>query len=102
MKRDDAINPQVDQYCTNCYEVVPMGEISSHREEEHNGRMDIDLVPIHIEGDGYIAQDSSMGHFSPHQFIDVDDHQMCGECGAVKIKTEDIPKELVEERGAEA
>jgi len=94
MTGTDAINPRTDQYCLTCYEVVELGGHQTHREEEHDGSMVPDIVSIHKDGDDYVAQQDSMGHYSPHTWMDVDDHDMCGECGAVKIEDADVPDDL--------
>lgn len=94
----ELVKRESDHYCTNCYEVVPFGETQAHREEEHDGRFEIDIVPIHIESEGLLAQERGMGHFGPHQWIEVDDHQMCAECGAVQIERRDVSDELVADR----
>lgn len=96
----DQIGPWSDHYCMTCYEVVPMGDIKEHREEVHDGSLMVDIVSIHRSGEDYIAQDDSMGHYSPHQWIDVDDHEMCAECGAVIIQDGDIPQDLRQEAEA--
>jgi len=99
MSVGEIVNPQTDQSCTLCYEVVPMGEIKSHREEVHEGRFaDVEIVPIHKESKGLIAKARDMGHFSPHVFHEIDGHQMCGECGGVLVEERDVPEDLISER----
>jgi hypothetical protein len=99
MSRLDAINPTTDHYCTTCYEVVRLGQSSSHREEVHDGELEPDIVPIHSAGGGeFVAQSDKMGHFSPHMWTQIDDHEVCAECGGVKVQPEDVPDDLIEER----
>ena len=95
-ERLEVIDPMADLYCMTCYEVVRLGQSTLHRDVVHDGLMAPDIVPIQATmGEGFIAQASGMGHFSPHVWMDVDDHEMCGECGAVKVKPEDVPDSLV-------
>ena len=86
------INATTDRYCTVCYQVV--SDPVTHRDKEHDSDYTIDIWQIEKMGDGeYLAQGDDMGHFTPHVFMEVNDHEMCGECGAVKIKESDIPEE---------
>jgi len=71
-------------YCEKCQDVHDSTDGCDHRFEKKNG--------VRKEGDYYIAQPPNMGHFSPHMWMDVDDMEVCGECGATKI-----PKDMVQE-----
>lgn len=93
----DQVDQFSDHYCMTCYEVVPIGQIEEHREEKHDGSMMPDIEKIHEESEGLIAQKDSMGHYSPHTWMEVDDHQMCGECGATVVKPEDVPADSTDE-----
>lgn len=88
---DQYLRPATDQYCMTCYEVVPLDEITTHRATIHDGSPDVDIVGIHKTPDTYIAKDTDMGHTSPHRWLSIDNHDMCTECGAVKIKPDDLP-----------
>ena len=77
---------QYQNYCTVCQEIVGIHP-QTHRNEEHDGRPEVDVLPIEYQdADGrWIATSHGMGHFSPHVWIDVDGQDMCSECGAVRI-----------------
>lgn len=78
-------------FCDECKEVVGSHPVE-HRESEHDGNRIVDVLRITEktpDGD-YIAQDDSMGHFTPHIWIESDGLERCGECGAIKISDDQI------------
>jgi len=80
-------------YCTVC-KILTQNPVD-HREDEHDGEWSIDINRVvSEEGGQWIAQDSDMGHYTPHMWVDVDGQDMCSECGAVKI-AEEIVDEYV-------
>ena len=80
-------------YCTHCQEIVGVHP-KEHRDEEHDGRPEIDVHPIEEQdSDGrWIAKSSDMGHFTPHVWMDIEGQEMCGECGAVRIAEEVVER----------
>ena len=77
-------------YCTKCRDLVDETSFE-HREADHDGAEGPEIVPIVDRQDGqYIAQRDDMGHVTPHVWMDLEGHQMCGRCHAVKVPTEVI------------
>lgn len=74
-------------YCEMCQEVYEGTEGCEHELRRKMG------VQKDVDG-GYLAAPEDMGHYSPHQFMLIDEMMQCVECGAVQI-----PPEMVQEAG---
>lgn len=77
-------------YCTTCDEVV--SSAATHRQEAHDGDIGPDLLRFNNEdADGnFIYQLDTMGHFTPHQWDDVEGTTTCMQCGAVKVDPDEV------------
>lgn len=75
-------------WCYACQEVHEGTDGCEHELGRKDG------IQIHRDG-GYITDPADMGHFSPHQFIEVDGFEQCAECGATKIPAQLVDDEEV-------
>jgi hypothetical protein len=80
-------------YCFDCESRIegPVCDCDEPRRGDHNG-----TVRLRLSGDNLVAQPDDMGHYSPHQWIEVDHGEVCAECGArlVERDTDFNPAEV--------